>query len=435
MGGGGRWQWLALVVMLVFGAAAAAAAGGYPARAGVDAGRPAWQATLAQPPAEPPAEPRARPPAQAPAEAAPAASAAGPSPGFELKSRSALLMDAGSGRVLLEKNPHERLAPASLTKIMTLALIFEALEANRTTLDDQVVASEEASSLEGSGIWLEPGETMSMRDVIAAIAIASANDASAAACEHLFGSQARAVEVMNQRAQELGLKDTHFANTHGLDQEGHYTSAYDVAVTSRHALRFPRMLDFTSKWEEYLRGGRLWLVNTNRLIHYYPGVDGLKTGSTDKAGFCVSATCRRDNTRLIAVIMAAPDSATRFNEAMRLLNWGFANFSSVPVLLKDQPADRVRVAKGVAEFVEAGVKEDFYVTVRKGEEAGLERRLELAQWPQAPIQQGQKLGEIIVVREGQELGRADLVAVQAVPRLGLGGMLSRVLAAVIGFFR
>ena len=340
-------------------------------------------------------------------------------PGLECKSPSCILVDYLTGEVLYEKNADERRAPASLTKIMTLVVALEAVKQGRVKLDDRVTASEEACSLGGSMVWAEAGETHPLRDWLYAVAVGSANDASAVVAEHVGGTEARFVEMMNQKARSLGLSNTQFKNSHGLDEEGHYVSARDIAILSRYAVDVPGLLDFTKVYRTKFRQGKFDLDNANKMLVWYEGCDGLKTGSTDKAGFCVAATARRDDRRFIAVVMGAPDSNTRFADATRMLNYAFANFSPVLLARKGAPGQKTRVWKGTSEYVDAVPEQDLAVIVKKGEQSGLTQKVDLKREIVAPVKKGDVLGEISVMRDGTVLGRVRLVAAHEVPRRGV----------------
>ncbi len=251
-----------------------------------------------------------------------------------------VLMEAQTGKILYENNPHEQRPCASVTKVMTLLLVFEAIDSGKLSLDTTITASEHAASMGGSDIWLEPGETMSADDMIKATVVASANDAAVALAEQVSGSEESFVEQMNNRAKELGMKDTVFKNCNGLDEDGHITSAYDVAVMSRELIKHEKIFDYTSIWIDYLRGGKTQLVNTNKLLKTYKGITGLKTGTTDDAGCCISATATRDGMSLIGVVLGCDNGKQRFADAAALLDYGFANYSvkelSIP---EDMPVD------------------------------------------------------------------------------------------------
>ncbi|MGE5591828.1 MAG: D-alanyl-D-alanine carboxypeptidase family protein [Bacillota bacterium] len=350
--------------------------------------------------------------------------AAPPAPALTLESPSAVLMEATSGQVLFEKDAHERRPPASVTKVMTLLLAFEAIEQGRIKLTDEVVASPEAASLGGTQIWLEPGERMKVSDLLQAVAVASANDASQALGEFVGGSAEGFVDLMNRRAQELGMNDTHFANPHGLDQEGHYTSAYDLALLSRAAVRYPELLKLTAVYDTTVNLGNrskpVRLTNRNRLVRFYDGADGLKTGMTDTAKYCIVATARRGASRFIAVIMAAPTPTVRQNEVTKLLNLGFATYASVPLVRTGEPVGQpVRVVRGTRDRVVATVPQDFGVAVRKGQEKKVKTQTVLPPSVQAPLAKGDRVGELVVTLDGKELARTPLVAAEGIPRATL----------------
>ncbi|HHY46665.1 MAG TPA: D-alanyl-D-alanine carboxypeptidase, partial [Firmicutes bacterium] len=277
-------------------------------------------------------------PATAPL-AVPVTAATGPKtsePRLAITAPSAILIEATSGRVLYEKDAHAKRPPASITKIMTMLLAMEAIQQGKIKLEDKVIASERASLQGGSQIWLEVGEEMSLADLLKAIAVVSANDASVAVAEHIAGAEEIFVDMMNRRAAELGMKDTHFVNATGLPAPGHLTSAYDIAVMSRELVKHPKVHEWFTIWIDYLRSGKNILVNTNRLIKDYKGCDGLKTGYTEEAGYCLAATASRDGLRLIAVVLGLPDSKVRFQETAKLLDYGFRYFVGVPVAKRDQ---------------------------------------------------------------------------------------------------
>ncbi len=343
---------------------------------------------------------------------------------------AAVLMDAATGRVLFEKAAHEPRAPASLTKIMTLVLVLEAVHQGRISLDDVVVASYEAARLGGSQIWLEPGEEMSVRELILAVAIASANDACVALAEHLAGSEERFVRMMNDKARQLGLRNTNFINSYGLDEEGQHISAYDVAVLARYAVSVPQLLDYTRIYEEHIREGKMWLVNTNRLVRFYPGCDGLKTGMTGRARYCLAATAQRNGTRMIAVVLGCPDSRTRFAEAVSLLNWGFANWVTVPLVDKGERLGEVPVSRGAEERVAVLAGDDLAVTVEVGREDSVSWRAELPDQVEAPVRRGQEIGRLVALSDGEVLAEAPLVAAEEVPRVGMVQLLWRLLSRI-----
>lgn len=337
---------------------------------------------------------------------------------FELKAKSAILMDAESGQVLFEKNSHEKLLPASITKIMSLILIMEAIDSGRIKLTDKVTCSGYAASMGGSQIYLEPGEQMTVEDLLKAIVVSSANDATVALAEHIYGSEETFVGKMNEKAKQIGMKDTHFVNATGLDEENHHTSAYDVALMSRELVnKHPLIHKYTTIWMDTLRNGEFGLANTNKLIRFYRGCDGIKTGSTSKALFSVSASANRNGFRLISVIMAAPTSKVRFAEAAKLLDHGFANYNSVLVGRKGESYGIIKVARGTKTNLDCILSRDMRLLVNKGEDRSIERIVVLEpQVIEAPVKKGQKVGEVIYKINSKEIGRSELVAKESIER-------------------
>lgn len=350
---------------------------------------------------------------------------------LDVTSPSVILMDAHSGSVLYESGSTIKREPASITKIMTLILVYEALESGRISLDDEVMASEEACRWGGSQIYLEPGEMMSVADLILAVAVGSANDGSVAVGEHVHGSHKAFVAAMNEKARELGMTDTTFANAHGLDHEQQLTTARDVAIMSRYLInRFPGVLEITRIWDDYVRRGQeneFWLVNTNRMLMEYPGTDGLKTGWTDKAGFGVSTTALRGDTRLIAVILGAKSSADRFRDAGVLLNHGFANYETTLIAEKGSAIKEVAVAAGSEQALNAVTAGRLAVTVHRNQIGDLSTRVEVQDHVRAPIAAGQVVGSMVVTLGNQEVGTVDLVAARDVPRASLWQLWQRIL--------
>lgn len=352
---------------------------------------------------------------------APSETAAPSGPQLTLESPSAILVEATSGQVLVEKDAHARRSPASITKVMTLLLAFEAIEQGRIKASDEVVAGPDASALGGTQIWLEPGERMKVADLLQAVAVASANDAAQALADYVGGSAEGFTDMMNKRAEELGMKDTHFANPHGLDQEGHYTSAYDLALLAREAVKHPELTKLTSVYDTTVNLGSrskpVRLTNRNRLVRFYDGADGLKTGMTDTSKYCIVATAKRGATRFIAVILGAATPTIRQNEATKLLNTGFATYASVPLARGGETIGQpVRVVRGLSDRVPATVATDFGVAVRKGQEKKVKTQVTLPANVAAPLEKGQKVGEMVVTLDGKEIARVPLVAASAVPR-------------------
>ncbi len=360
---------------------------------------------------------------------APAPALGGPAPqppAIAVSSPSAILTEAGSGQVIYEKNSHERRSAASLTKLMTLVIALEAVEQGRARPDDEVVASAHAASLGGTTIFLAQGERFSLADILKSVAVGSANDAAVALAEHISGSEQAFVEEMNRKAAELGLSDTRFANSHGLDAEGQYTSAHDLAVLARYAVNVPGLLQLTSIYHDEIKGHRksaFHLDNFNKLLVFYEGTDGLKTGYTDRARACVAATAKRGETRMIAVILGSTSGAVRQTEVERLLNYGFANYQSVAIAGRGEAAGSpVAVLRGTSFFVQPVAAGAFGVAVRKGQTEGLQRKVQQEGRVEAPVRQGQVLGYLIVTRGEQELGRVALIAPQDIPRAGFANL-------------
>lgn len=347
---------------------------------------------------------------------------------FELKSKSVILMDSATGQVIFEKNSHEKLPPASVTKIMSLLLIMEAIDSGRTKLTDKVSCSEYAAGMGGSQIYLEPGEQMTVEELLKSVCIASANDATVALAEHIYGSEENFVRLMNEKAKELGMKDTNFINTTGLDADNHVASAYDIAIMSRELINnHPLVHKYMSIWMDTVRNGEFGLANTNKLVRFYRGCDGIKTGSTSKALFCVSETAVRNGLRLITVIMAAPTSKVRFAEASKLLNHGFANYSSVLVGKKGDVYGTIKVAKGIKSELDCVVPKDIKLLVKKGEEKTTQRIVTLNGIIKAPVKKGQKIGEIALKTKGKVIGKIDLVANESIDKVNFFNICSAML--------
>lgn len=338
---------------------------------------------------------------------------------LEIAAPSAVLMDAATGTVLYEKNAHAPLAPASVTKIMTLLLVMEALDSGRISWDDTVTASEAAAAKGGSQVYLEPGEQMSMEEMIKSVAVVSANDCATALAEHVAGSESAFVEMMNNRAAELGMADTHFVNCTGLDDEPnaaeHLTTAYDIALMSRELLKHDRIREFTTIWMDTVRNGEFGLSNTNKLVRFYQGTTGLKTGYTSSAGHCLSASAERDGLELIAVVLHCSSSGERFQSAKELLDYGFAGYTLVtPDENTEIPA--VPVLLGEVDAITPVLSEASPVLVEKGQAGKITTRVEVAEQVRAPVEAGQRLGTLTIQSDGSPLQAVPLVAPEAVAR-------------------
>ena len=345
-----------------------------------------------------------------------------------LRVPSAILMEKETGEILYELNSHERMAPASVTKIMTMLLVVEALESGSLSLDDTVTASAYATGKGGSQIFLREGEQMSVSDLLKSVAVASANDAAVALAEHIAGSEDAFVSRMNERAAALGMTDTVFSNCTGLPCEGeHLTSAYDIALMSRELIRHDMIKDFTKIWMDSVRGGEFGLSNTNKLIRFYPGATGLKTGFTREAMYCLSATAERDGVEYIAVVMHGQTSDDRFESAKILLNHAFAGYTLVSAL-PDEALPPVAVTLGRTGYVQPVPAQSPRILLTKAEAAGLEKAVELADEVPAPVEAGQELGSLVLrSSSGEELARVPLVADGEVPRLGWGELFVKYL--------
>ncbi|MFC4767284.1 D-alanyl-D-alanine carboxypeptidase family protein [Effusibacillus consociatus] len=345
---------------------------------------------------------------------------------------SAIVMDAATGQVLFEKNSHEKLPPASITKIMTMLLVMEALESGKVKLSDKIRTSERAASMGGSQIFLEPGEEMTLEDMMKGIALGSANDASVAVAEHLAGSEEEFVRLMNQRAQELGLKNTHFSNCNGLPVENHYTSAYDIAVMSRELLKHEPVLKWTAMYQDYLRKDTerpFWLVNTNKLVRFYQGVDGLKTGFTNESKYCLSATAKRGEFRVIAVVMGEPTSPQRNADIAGMFDWAFANFYSEPIYKKGQVVQLGRIDKGYPAVIPMIAGDTVGILMKKGEKKdSFTQKVEFLP-VRAPLKKGDVVGHVVVYKNGLEIGRTEILAAQDVDKAGVASMFKRTMAS------
>ena len=337
----------------------------------------------------------------------------------------AILIDQNSGNILYEHNMHEKLRPASVTKIMSLLLIMEAVDSNKISLTDKVPCTEDASKMGGSQIWLDPKEELTVDEMIKAICVVSANDCVVAMADYLAGSQEAFVEQMNEKAKELGMNDTTFKNCHGIDEDGHVTSAYDIAIMSRELLtKHPKIMDYTTIYMDSLRDGKSQLVNTNKLIRNYSGATGLKTGSTSLALFNLSASATRDGMSLIAVIMRGETSKIRFAEASKLLNYGFSNFKYKKLATAGESVGKCTINKGLQSDVDAVYKNDFGMTIQKSNDKNITQDIEIYNNIFAPVTAGQKIGEVNFKDENNNvIGTVDLVSSQNVEKYGLVSML------------
>ena len=336
---------------------------------------------------------------------------------LNLESGGAILIEQKTGKVLYEHNIHEKLRPASVTKVMSILLIMEALDSGQIQLTDKVPCTEDAAGMGGSQIWLEVGEELTVDEMLKAICVVSANDCTVAMANYLCGSQEAFVEKMNQRAKELGMKDTTFKNCHGIDEDGHVTSPYDISLMSRELLNnHPKIMNYTTIWMDTLRNGESELVNTNKLIRNYKGATGLKTGSTSVALYNLSASATRDGLSLIAVIMKAPTTAIRFSEAKKLLDYGFSNYQYKDLATGGTVLKEADVSKGVNSKVNLVIENDVGALLKKGEDKNIEQTVNIQENLSAPINQGQKVGEAVYTLNGKEIGKTNIVAEKTIEK-------------------
>ncbi|MBR5616386.1 MAG: D-alanyl-D-alanine carboxypeptidase [Clostridia bacterium] len=353
-----------------------------------------------------------------------------PQDSLELNCKSAVLMEATAGKILYAQNPDEALPPASVTKIMTLLLVMEAIDAGKIALSDMVSASEYAASMGGSQVYLKVGETMSVEDMLKSVVISSANDAAVALAEFVSGDVNTFVKQMNERAKELGMTSTVFENVTGLDDtaEHHLTSARDIALMSCALIAHPTILKYSSIWMDTIRDGAFGLTNTNRLVRFYRGATGLKTGSTSKAGFCVSVTAERDGLSLICVIMGAESRDVRNAQATKLLDWGFANYASF--CAEGQSVGEIRVLGGVQSRCTVGY-DTFNAVLPKGSVGKIEQKIEIDEQAAAPIKVGEEVGRVQYLLDGEVIGEVPVVAKQDVAKIGFWGLWQRLLAKIL----
>ena len=344
---------------------------------------------------------------------------------------SAILMEASTGKILFEKNAHEQRPCASVTKVMTLLLVFEAIDDGKLSLDDTITASEHASSMGGSDIWLETGETMSADDMIKATTVASANDAAVALAEHIGGSEDSFVEAMNKRAKELGMNDTTFKNCNGLDEEGHVTSAYDVAVMSRELIKHEKIFDYTSIWLDNLRDGKTQIVNTNKLLKTYNGITGLKTGTTDDAGCCMSATATRGNVSLIAVVLGCNTGKERFSDAAALLDYGFASISVTELKIPDDIPRQIEVNNGMESTVSLKCDVSKNIVIDKSSKAEIKTEINIPESVDAPIKENQKIGTLTFTVNGEAVEVCEITAINAVEETTFGSVFGYLFNSLI----
>lgn len=354
---------------------------------------------------------------------------------INISSKSAVLMDVGSGKVLYEKNSHEKLPPASVTKVMTMLLISEALDSGKIKLTDEVQISETASGMGGSQIFLEPGETQKVDDLLKGIAVASANDACVAMAEHVAGSVEGFVDMMNAKAKELGMKDTHFSNTNGLPIDNHYTCAYDIALMSRELLKHDVMTKYLTTWMDQVVVGKkqvtVGLANTNKMVKHYQGTTGVKTGFTQEAKYCLAASAKRGETHLVSATLGAETSPLRFNDASTLLNYGFANYESVNLCSKDDKIATLTLDKAEDNKINLVAKEDLSVLVKKGASKDFTRKIKVGENPNLPIKKGTVLGTIEIYQDDKLVGKAELINNKDINKASYFQMIQRIIDNMI----
>lgn len=349
----------------------------------------------------------------------------------DVKAKAAILMDLSTGKVIMAKNENERLFPASVTKIMSLILIFEAIESGKIKLEDTVTVSKYASSMGGSEIWLEEGEQMTVDELVKAICVASANDACVAMGEFIAGSNDAFVQMMNEKAASLGMNKTTFINCTGLDDttDEHLTTAYDIALMSRELMKHKKITEYSTIWMDSLRNGQTLLTNTNKLVRYYDGCTGLKTGTTSKAGCCLSATATRNGTSLVAVVLGSDNSNDRFEGAKAMLNWGFANLETVKPEIDESLISKVGVRYGKINSVMPEIPEIQPILIEKGNADNIEQAIDLPFDVEAPVEQGQILGKIVFSLNGKNVGEYSLRSENAIERLSFKDAIMRILTA------
>lgn len=350
----------------------------------------------------------------------------------DVKAPAAVLMDAKTGTVLFDKNAHEVRACASITKVMTLILVMEALDSGKIQWSDTVTASAHAASMGGSDIWLEPGETMTVDEMVKATIVASANDAAVALAELVSGTEEAFVEQMNKKAQTLQMKETVFKNCNGLDEEGHVTSAHDVAVMSRELLKHPKILEYSSIWMDELRGGKTQLVNTNKLLKSYQGITGLKTGTTSQAGSCISATAERNDLSLIAVVLGCASGKERFSDAAKLLDYGFAHYTMVVPAVPEEALREIAVANGMLSSVRTSCHADSSVLVEKGKSSSIESQVYLPENIESPVEKGEVIGKVVYKSGSDQIAEYPITADSAVEAINFNDVMGLFLMGMSG---
>lgn len=350
---------------------------------------------------------------------------------IDISGKSYLLMDFNSGELILANNEHDRLPPASITKVMTLLIAMEYINRGTINMDDKVIISESASKAIGTSVYLDAGETQTVENLLKAISIRSANDASIALAVNIAGSEEAFVNLMNERARQLGMENTNFVNSSGLPAENHYSTAYDIAIMSRELMKHETVIPYLTTYMEDMEVGKSKtsiqsMVNTNRLIKDYEGANGIKTGSTSEAKYCLSASAKRGDLQLIAVVMGVETGALRFSEAMRLLDYGFSNYESVTIGKKGDIVVNVPIEKGEEDFLPLILERDSFLLLTKGNKGNIEKEIKYPEYVNAPIEQSEKVGELIVKLDGSEVDRINLVSKSQIGKGSLSRMLKNV---------
>ena len=356
---------------------------------------------------------------------------------LETNAKSAILIDQNTGTVLYKKNEHERLPMASMTKIMSLVLIMEQIDNKTLSYDDVVEISEEASSMGGSQIFLQVGDKYKVKELLKSVAMASANDAVVALAEKTYGSKEQFIEAMNKKARDMGLENTNFVNVHGLDEENHYSSAYDMAMMAKELLKYEEIINFTSVYEEYLQkpdGSQIWLVNTNKLVRFYEGIDGLKTGYTQNAGYCLTATGKRNNLRLISVVMGEETIELRSQDTVKLLNYGFNTYKVNLIKSKDESLGKVKVEKGKKEYVDVVLTRDAIELLKVTDKIS-DYQFELSlDKIKAPVKKGKVIGNVKIYDSNKKLiNEVDITVMENVQKASLIDMFIRNIKTTFAF--
>jgi D-alanyl-D-alanine carboxypeptidase (penicillin-binding protein 5/6) len=353
---------------------------------------------------------------------------------LNISSKSAILMDVGSGQILYEKNSHEKLPPASVTKVMTMLIICEALDSGKITLEDEVQISETAASMGGSQIFLEPGETQKVDTLLKGIAVASANDGCVAMAEYVGGSVESFVDMMNQKAKELGMNDTNFANTNGLPVENHYTSAHDIALMSKELLKHDVINKYLTTWMDQVVVGKkqvtVGLANTNKLVKHYQGTTGVKTGFTQEAKYCLSASAKRGETHLVAATLGAQTSPERFKDATDLLNYGFANYESIILCKEGDTVANLTLDKAQENVIDLVAKEDISILIKKGDSKEFDKKINVNKNPKLPIKAETVLGNVEIYKDDKLVGKVDLINNKDINKASYIKMLERVIERI-----